>query len=144
MMVSKVTAGECMQLSIGQLAKRAQVGIDSVRFYEKHGLLPKPQRKASGYRQYHADDVKRLVFIRRAKELGFALRDIGELLKLRGNRNVERVRKVAQQKLQAVDEKIAELERMRAVLRDLVNACPGHGDVDHCPILRAFDDGVQS
>jgi len=131
-------------MSIGQLAKRAQVGIDTVRFYEKHGLLPKPQRKASGYRQYNVEDAKRLVFIRRAKELGFTLADIGELLKLRGNRNVERVRKVAQQKLQAVDEKIAELERMRAVLRDLVNACPGHGDADHCPILRAFDDGVQS
>jgi MerR family copper efflux transcriptional regulator len=77
-----------MQMSIGQLAKSAQVGIDTVRFYEKHGLLPKPQRKASGYRQYSVDDARRLVFIRRAKELGFTLADIGELLKLRSGRNV--------------------------------------------------------
>jgi MerR family copper efflux transcriptional regulator len=128
-----------MQMSIGQLAKSAQVGIDTVRFYEKHGLLPKPQRKASGYRQYSADDARRLVFIRRAKELGFTLADIGELLKLRSGRNVERVRKVAQTKLQSVETKIAELERMREVLNELVNACPGHGEADHCPILKAFD-----
>jgi MerR family copper efflux transcriptional regulator len=129
--------------SIGELAKSAKVGIDTVRFYEKHGLLPKPARRASGYRQYSADDSRRLVFIRRAKELGFTLSDIGDLLKLRGvdksGRNVERVRAVAQEKLQAVDAKIAELKRIRVVLHDLVEACPGHGDVDRCPILRAFD-----
>jgi MerR family copper efflux transcriptional regulator len=132
-------------MSIGQLAKNAKVGVDTVRFYEKHGLLPKPQRKASGYRQYSADDARRLVFIRRAKELGFALADIGELLKLRGcgdksSRSVERVRAVAKGKLQTVEAKIAELERMRDVLKDLVSACPGQGDADHCPILRAIDN----
>ena len=131
-------------MSIGQLAKSAQVGIDTVRFYERHGLLPKPQRKASGYRQYSAEDARRLVFIRRAKDLGFALADIGELLKLRGQgdgsgRNVARVRSVAKQKLQTVEAKIAELERLRDVLQELVTACPGHGAADHCPILRAFD-----
>jgi MerR family transcriptional regulator, copper efflux regulator len=128
-------------MSIGQLAKSARVGIDTVRFYEKHGLLPKPQRKVSGYRQYNADDARRLVFIRRAKELGFTLADIGELLKLRSGRSVDRVRKVAQQKLQMVEAKIVELERIRDVLKDLVSACPGNGDADHCPILRAFDNG---
>lgn len=131
-------------MSIGQLAKRAQVGIDTVRFYEKNGLLPKPERKASGYRQYTIDDARRLIFIRRAKELGFALNDISELLKLRSGigagKSVERVRTVAKKKLEAVDSKIAELQRIRAVLNDLVLACPGHGDTDHCPILRAFDD----
>ena len=126
-------------MSIGQLAKSATGGIDTVRFYEKHGLLPKPQRKASGYRQYSADDARRLVFIRRAKELGFTLGDIGELLKLKSGRNVERVRKVAQKKLEAVEVKLAELERIRDVLKELVTACPGHGDAEHCPILRAFD-----
>jgi MerR family transcriptional regulator, copper efflux regulator len=137
-------------MSIGQLAKGAKVGIDTVRFYEKHGLLPTPQRKASGYRQYSADDARRLVFIRRAKELGFALADIGELLRLRGRadksgRSVERVRAVAKRKLQAVEAKMMELERMRDVLKELVTACPGHGDADRCPILRAFDnEGVQS
>lgn len=139
-------------MSIGKLAKTAQVGVDTVRFYEKHGLLPKPQRRESGYRLYGADDARRLVFIRRAKDLGFSLADVGELLKLRGQtadksgRSVERVRNVAKKKLQTVEEKIAELERIRDVLKDLVTACPGHGDADHCPILRAFDNdtGVQS
>jgi MerR family copper efflux transcriptional regulator len=131
-------------MSIGQLAKNAQVGIDTVRFYEKHGLLPKPLRKASGYRQYSVDDARRLVFIRRAKELGFTLADIGELLKLRSHvdksgRRVERVRTVAKEKLQMVEAKIAELTRMRDVLKELVTACPGQGDADHCPILQAFD-----
>ena len=90
------------------------------------------------------DDARRLIFIRRAKELGFALNDISELLKLRSGigagKSVERVRTVAKKKLEAVDSKIAELQRIRAVLNDLVLACPGHGDTDHCPILRAFDD----
>jgi MerR family copper efflux transcriptional regulator len=135
-------------LSIGQLAKSADVGIDTVRFYEKHGLLPKPQRRESGYRQYTDGDTRRLVFIRRAKELGFSLAEIGELLKLRaqvgkgagkGSQSVERVRSVAKTKLQTVEAKIAELKKIRDVLRDLVDSCPGHGDVDHCPILRAFD-----
>lgn len=135
-------------LSIGQLAKNAHVGVDTVRFYERHGLLPQPLRKASGYRQYTADDARRLVFIRRAKDLGFSLSDIGELLTLRGltadksGRSVERVRNVAKNKLQTVEEKIAELERIRIVLQELVTACPGHGDADHCPILRAFDSDV--
>jgi Hg(II)-responsive transcriptional regulator len=137
-------------LTIGQLAKSAQVGVDTVRFYEKHGLLPKPMRKASGYRQYGSDDARRLVFIRRAKELGFTLADVSELLKLRGHsekngRNVERVRIVAKKKLQTVEAKIAELQRMRDVLTELVTACPGSGDTDHCPILRAIDiEEIQS
>jgi len=133
---------------IGQLAKTTQVSVDTVRFYEKHGLLPKPQRKESGYRQYGTDDARRLVFIRRAKELGFSLSDIGELLKLRGQsgRSIERVRTVAKKKLQTVEEKIAELQRIRGVLKELVTACPGEGDADRCPILRAFDNdcGVQA
>lgn len=129
-------------ISIGQLARSAQVGIDTVRYYEKHGLLPKPQRRASGYRQYTTADVRRLAFIRRAKALGFKLNDISELLKLRSGSDISRVRTVALQQLQVIETKIAELERIRTVLHQLVTSCPGHGDADHCPILRAFDDGV--
>lgn len=128
-------------LSIGGLAKAANVGIDTVRFYEKSGLMPAPPRKASGYRQYGEGHLRRLVFIRRAKELGFSLEDIAELLTLRvtKGRGVERVREVARRKLAVVDLKIAELERMRNVLGGLVEACPGHGPIDQCPILNAFD-----
>lgn len=128
-------------MSIGQLAKSAQVGVDTVRFYEKQGLMLSVSRRASGYREYRPDDLRRLQFIRRAKELGFSLEEIGELLTLKNQptRGVEKVKVVARQKLLQVDSKIAELQRLRKVLADLVAACPGHGLPAACPILRAFD-----
>ncbi len=134
-------------MSIGQLAKAAHVGIDTVRFYEKRGLLPRARRRASGYREFHVEDLRRLQFIRRAKELGFSLEDIGELLALRSQptRGVQRVKVKAHEKLVAVDKKIAELQRLRKVLAGLVASCPGEGSPEHCPILRAFDreEGVE-
>lgn len=128
-------------MSIGQLAKSAQVGVDTVRFYEKQGLMPRVTRRASGYREYRADDVRRLQFIRRAKELGFSLEEIAEVLALKSQpvRSVEKVKVVARQKLLQVDSKIVELQRLRKVLAELVAACPGHGTPEACPILRAFD-----
>lgn len=128
-------------LSIGKLAKSAQVGVDTIRFYEKSGLLPAPPRRASGYRQFGPADLRRLVFIRRAKELGFSLDEIAELLALRApsGRGVAKVRELARLKLAVVERKIEELERMRGVLEGLVKSCPGKGSVDHCPILNAFD-----
>lgn len=128
-------------LSIGQLARSAQVGVDTIRFYEKQGLMPRAARRASGYREYGNDDLRRLQFIRRAKDLGFSLEEIAELLALKRtpSRGVEKVKAVARQKLQQVDAKLAELQRLRAVLAELVAACPGHGATEACPILRAFD-----
>ena len=128
-------------LSIGKLARSAQVGIDTVRFYEKSGLLPPPPRWASGYRQYRAAVLRRLVFIRRAKELGFSLDEIAELLALKApnGRGVAKVRELARQKLAVVERKIDELERMRGVLEGLVESCRGTGSVDCCPILNAYD-----
>jgi len=128
-------------VSIGKLAKSANVGISTIHFYEKHGLMPKAARRASGYRQYQVDDVRRLHFIRRAKELGFSLQEIGELLALKAHptRGVAKVKSVAQKKLHDVDNKIAELQRLRVVLASLIEECPGHGEMEHCPILRAFD-----
>lgn len=128
-------------LSIGQLAKSAQVGVDTIRFYEKQGLMPRAMRRASGYREYGHDDLLRLKFIRRAKDLGFSLEEIAELLALKRlpSRGVEKVKAVARQKLLQVDVKLAELQRLRVVLADLVAACPGHGATEACPILRAFD-----
>ena len=128
-------------LSIGQLAKSAQVGVDTIRFYEKHGLMPRAARRPSGYREYGGDDVRRLQFIRRAKLLGFSLDEIGELLALKHQptHGVEKARAVAREKLRQVDAKIAELQQLRKVLGELVAACPGHGSPDACPILRAFD-----
>lgn len=128
-------------ISIGQLAKAAHVGIDTVRFYEKHGLMPHAKRRASGYREYHHEDLQRLQFIRRAKELGFSLHEIGELLALKTHpsRGVAKAKATARQRLAEVDAKIVELQRLRKVLAELVAACPGEGAPENCPILRAFE-----
>ncbi|TXH04778.1 MAG: heavy metal-responsive transcriptional regulator [Nevskiaceae bacterium] len=128
-------------LTIGKLATQAGVAVDTVRFYEREGLLPAPPRLDSGYRLYPADAVKRLRFIRRAKALGFTLPEIGELLALSAPRaDVRKVKRAAQGKLQLLDAKITELERIRAGLRQLVAHCPGHGDSGDCPILNALNE----
>ena len=127
-----------MTLSIGGLAKQAEVAIDTVRYYERSGLLAPAGRLASGYRRYGAEKLKRLRFIRRAKALGFSLDDIRALLALSAERDVSRVRSTAQRKLGDIEQRIAELERIRKGLRTLIDACPGHGRADACPILNAL------
>lgn len=127
-------------MRIGELAQRAGVGIDTVRYYEREGLLPKAQRLASGYRVYDADDARRLRFVRRAKALGFTLPEIRELLALSGHRqdDMAGMKAAATEKLADVRAKLAELERMRAGLEALIAACPGHGALAQCPILTAL------
>lgn len=126
------------ELSIGQLAKRAGVPIDTVRYYERNGLLAPADRTASGYRQYGAVELRRLRFIRRAKALGFTLDDIRGLLMLSDEQDVAKVRHAAQRKVEEISERIAELERVRAGLMELISACPGHGRAEACPILDAL------
>jgi len=126
-------------LGIGQLAKRAGVAIDTVRYYERNALLSPAGRLASGYRRYGAAELKRLRFIRRAKALGFTLEDIRGLLSLSHERSVAKVKKAAEAKLADIDRRIAELERIREGLRNLVQACPGHGRAESCPILNALN-----
>jgi MerR family copper efflux transcriptional regulator len=127
-------------LGIGQLAKRGGVGIDTVRYYERNGLLVPRARLASGYRRYGDLELARLRFIRRAQALGFTLREIKELLALSAQRDVGRVKRSAQAKLVNVEERIAALERMRDGLAHLITACPGHGRPADCPILKALTD----
>jgi DNA-binding transcriptional MerR regulator len=127
-------------MSIGKLAKATGATIDTIRFYEKAGLLPKPARTASGYRKYSRDDELRLAFVARARALGFSLDEIGEILKLRDAPagGVARVRAVAKKKLELVEARLAELAKLRVALASLVSACPGSGEAEHCPILNAF------
>ena len=127
-------------VTIGVLARRASVGIDTIRYYEREGLLPKPQRRASGYRDYDSGTVERLRFIRRAKDLGFTLEEIRELLALSRDRErgVKSVKQRAQARLGEVEQRIRELQRMKHGLKQLIDACPGHGALEHCPILRAL------
>ena len=127
-------------MQIGQLAHAASVPIDTVRYYERQGILPPPERQASGYRRYTPADVARLRFVRRAKALGFSLAEVRELLALSGRPagDMAGLKAAASEKLADVGHKIAELERVRDGLETLVAACPGHGELAQCPILAAL------
>lgn len=127
-------------ITIGVVARQASVGIDTVRYYEREGLLPSPRRRASGYRDYDAGTVERLRFIRRAKDLGFTLEEIRELLALSTDRErgVKSVKQRAEARLGEVEQRIRELQRVKRGLKQLIDACPGHGALEHCPILRAL------
>ncbi len=127
-------------MNIGQFARLAGVAIDTVRYYERQQLLPPPTRTPGGYRQYGADDVLRLNFIRRAKSLGFTLEEIRELLALSAGHggDMAQMKAAAAHKLAVVEERLAELARMRAALQKLVEACPGHGTLAACPIMAAL------
>ncbi len=125
-------------IGIGALAKRAGVAIDTVRYYERSGLLSPNSRLASGYRRYGMVELSRLRFIRRAQALGFTLKEVRELLALWKRRDVARVKHTAQEKLATVELRIAYLERIRSGLQNLIATCPGRGHAEDCPILKAL------
>ena len=128
-------------LSIGRLARASGVGVETIRFYEREGLLAAPPRTPAGYRQYDREAVQRLGFIRRAKRLGFSLDEIRELLGLseaHGDR--ARVKALAEHKLAEIERRIEELRRMRAALAELTRQCSGHGPVEGCPIIEALSE----
>lgn len=128
-------------LSIGQLAKKAKVNTQTVRYYERRGLLPVPTRRESGYRQYSLDDLARLQFIRHAKELGFSLKEISELFSLRldPNTTCADVKKRTEAKIIEVENKIQSLRRIKKALTQLASLCLGRGPTSECPILEALD-----
>ena len=129
------------QLTIGNLARHAHVNLETIRYYERLGLLPSPPRTQSGYRLFPDDAVRRLQFIRRAQQLGFALKEIRDLLGLRfrpGTRCAD-VRERAEAKIAEINEKIRSLQAMRKALVRLVGACSGRGPVSDCPILESLD-----
>src|SRR6266852_8684670 len=127
-------------LTIGHLAKEADVNLETVRFYERRGLLAKPQRSASGYRLFPSEAARRLRFIRRAKELGFSLKEIRELLSLRVSRRTTSadIRTRAEAKVVDIEAKIKSLESMKKTLRKLTRVCDGCSPVAECPLLESF------
>ncbi len=130
------------RLSIGQLARQAGVGVDTVRYYERRGLLPTADRLANGYRIYSADSARRLGFVRHAQELGFTLEEIRELLALRVDRGrrCADVRELALAKLAAIDAKLESLRRIRGALATLAGRCTGRGPTSACPLLDSLDE----
>ena len=133
-------SGKTSALTIGELAKQAAVGQETIRFYEREGLIPDPPRTSSGYRQYPAETAARLRFILRAKDLGFALKEIRELLSLRLEEHTCRahVRQQASDKIRDLEGRIRDLQGMRSRLRELERACIDQGTIDECPILKAL------
>lgn len=125
-------------LTIGQLAKRAGVGVETVRFYEREGLIAEPRRQASSrYRQYERGAVQRLLFIRQAKELGFSLREIRELLELRvdPSSSCDDVRERAVAKIATIEARIDRLQEMKRALERLSKGCRPKAPASECPIL---------
>ena len=131
-----------MTMTIGQVASGAGVNIQTVRYYERRGLLPKAPRTPSGYRQYDPEAVARLRFIKRAQELGFSLEEVAELLELRVEHGAacEAVESNAKEKIAMVESKIGELERMKAVLVELARACDLREPTSDCPILATLSE----
>ncbi|MFZ5656211.1 MAG: heavy metal-responsive transcriptional regulator [Pseudomonadota bacterium] len=129
-------------MKIGEVARRVGIPIDTVRYYERNGLLPPPARRASGYRDYHESDIARLNFVLRAKALGFTLVEIRELLELAdaADGDMANIRSLAMGKLADVEQRIDQLMRVRDALKALVDACPGRGHVSGCPIRSALFD----
>ena len=129
------------ELTIGRVAERAGVGVETVRFYEREGLIEQPARPRSGYRKYPERVVSELRFIRRSQELGFSLREIDELMSLRlaPEANSADIKLRAEAKIAEIEEKIADLQRMRDALQRLAAACDGERPVEEYPILEALD-----
>lgn len=132
-------------LTIGTLADRAGVGVETIRFYERKGLVRRPPRPGTGFRVYPEDLVTRIRFIRQAQALGFTLQDIGGLLALRVTPGTDcaAVRTRAVSKLAIVEGRVAELERIRGALTKLIAACPGRGAVATCTILEALAEAAE-
>lgn len=122
-------------MTIGKLAAAEGVSVETVRFYQRRGLLAKPERRVPGYREYSDADRWRLVFIRRARQFGFTLGEIAELLGPAESQSTQEIAAAAQAKLAAIDEQIKELMRQRCRLRQLVRVCE-HGDGKECAALR--------
>lgn len=126
--------------TIGQVARRSGVGVETVRFYEREGLIPQPPRPDSGFRRYPEDAVSRIRFIQRSKALGFSLREIRDLLSLRVDsaNSCGEVKGRAEAKIADIESKIFTLRKMKQALENLTEACRGKGPTGECAILEAL------
>jgi MerR family copper efflux transcriptional regulator len=129
------------RLTIGEVAKQAQVRIETLRYYERRGLVAPPPRNGSNYRLYPQETVRRVQFIKRAQQRGFSLKEITELLALRATPETPcaDIRTHAVAKIDTIEAKIRALHAMKRALTALVAACPGEGVVTDCPILASLD-----
>jgi MerR family transcriptional regulator, copper efflux regulator len=132
-----------LSLTIGNAARMAGVGVETIRFYERKGLIDQPKKPISGgYRAYSRQIVQRICFVRQAQELGFSLREIEVLLNLRADPDSDcsAVQRQASEKLAEVEHKIAQLQLIGKALRDVIAACPSRGGLEGCSIIAAMED----
>ena len=132
-------------LTIGKIAKASGLSIETIRYYEREGILPEPGRTEAGYRIYPESSIARLRFVRRAKRLGFTLAEIRNLLMLSdGAGDTAQVKALTEQKLALIKQRIEDLSRMRDALEELADRCPGTGCLDACPIINALSADADS
>ena len=134
-------------MKIGEVARQSEVGIETIRYYERQGLLAEPERRPSGYRQYDVSVVARLQFIRRTKDLGFTLAEVKVLLGLwfDANTRCEHVRQRADsQKIADIEDKIRSLQKMKRSLKKVISECESKDSIDDCPLLDGIDTGSQA
>jgi Hg(II)-responsive transcriptional regulator len=132
-------------MKIGEVAKRSGVGIETIRFYEREGLLQEPARRPSGYRQYDDSTIHRLEYISRAKELGFTLAEIRDLLELSfaAHAGCVHIRRRAEAKITDIEDKIRHLQRMKRSLRSIVNRCRTKDSPHDCPLVHGAHDAAE-
>jgi len=125
------------KLTIGQLAKKANVNLETIRYYERRGLLPEPPRNKSGHRQYSLEEVKRTEFIKRCQALGFSLKEVSELISLKviPGTTCGDIKARVETKIADVEKRIVDLEKIREALLRMSSKCIGKGPVGQCPIL---------
>jgi MerR family mercuric resistance operon transcriptional regulator len=133
------TDSDNMQLTIGRLAKQSEVTIETIRHYQKIGLLEEPEKPSGGYRLYTSDAINRIRFIKRAQQAGFTLKDIAELLSFDGT-HCSDVRKIAEHKCQQIDAQIKDLTALRNVLDNLVKRCQTDASTERCSLIDALSN----
>ncbi len=129
-------------MRIGKVAKQVDITVEAIRFYEKSGLIEPPERNKSGYRDYPEDTVQHVLFIKRAKELGFSLKEVRELMSLRylpGTTCYE-VKEQSLKKMQDIDRKVEDLLGIKKGLAKLISSCPGQGPLSECPIIESISN----
>jgi len=126
-----------MKITIGKLAKQANVTIETIRYYQRKGLLTEPTKPTTGYRKYPQEAIAQLCFIKRAQQSGFTLKEIAELLSL-DNKHCADIQKVAEQKRQQIDEQLKDLTELRNALDTLIKGCQQNKSTDQCSLIDAF------
>lgn len=127
-----------ISLTIGKLAKKANINVETIRFYQKRGLIPTPEKPSSGYRTYSNETLSQLLFIQRAKFLGFTLTEIQALLALNDGAHCSETKLLAEQKLNLVKAKLDDLSGIKTALERFISNCSENNESNRCPIIQAF------